>query len=74
MSIVYKLFTALCNLLPDSPLLETIQSLKNAPFIGYLNYFVNVSVLVDLMGLWCAGLIAYKVATVLYNFVIKLIK
>lgn len=74
MSVFYKLFSALCKLFPDSPLLGFIQEFKEMPFMGYLNFFVNVSTLVDMMALWCAALVAYKIAIVAYHFVMKLIK
>lgn len=74
MSVIYKFFQMLVDLFPDDPIVNLIMDFKSAPFLGYLNYFLPISFMVNATMIWVGLLTSYRIIKILVNFVIKFLK
>lgn len=74
MSVIYDLFKMLLDLFPDDPILGFIEEFKGQAWLGYINYFVPVSFMVNVTTVWVGVVFAYRIAKVAVNFVQKLLK
>ena len=74
MSVIYDFFEMLVNLFPDDPVLDLIRDFKSMPFLGYLNYFLPISFMVNATMIWVGLLTGYRVVKILVNFIVKFLK
>jgi hypothetical protein len=62
-------FSAIFSILPNSPF-RLLDSTPIAPFLSTINYFVPVSEILDILGVWIACIGVYY----LYQIVLRWIK
>ncbi len=74
MSIIYKFFKMLVDFFPDDPFLSILMDFKSLPALGYLNYFVPVSFMVNATTIWVGVVVTYRVIKVVINFITKVMK
>lgn len=72
MSILYKLFDMLLKVLPDSPVQGWVESFKSVSFLGYLNYFLPISFMVDVTTIWVSMIVTYRLTVFVYGFIKRL--
>lgn len=74
MSVIYQFFEMLVDVFPDDPLLKIIQEFKSVEWLGYLNFFIPVSFMVNATMVWAGAIVTYRVVKIIANFVTKLLK
>lgn len=74
MSVIYQFFEMVLDLLPDSPVQEWILEFKDVEWLGYLNFFIPISFMVNVTSVWVGLLVSYRVIKVLISFVQSLLK
>lgn len=74
MSVLYKFFKLLVDFFPEDPFLALLTDFKALPALGYLNYFVPVSFMVNATSIWVGAVVTYRVIKMVVDFVIKLFK
>ncbi len=74
MSIVYQFFEAVLNLLPDSPIQEWIEAFKGVSWLGYLNFFIPISFMVNTTAIWVGLLLTFRLIKIVVNFAKSLTK
>lgn len=74
MSLIFDFFKFLIELFPDDPFLSLLADFKGAEWLGYLNFFLPISFMVNSTMIWVAAVTTYRIIKVLVNFIQKLIK
>lgn len=74
MSIIYQFFEAVLNLLPDSPIQGWVESFKGVSWLGYLNFFIPISFMVNTTAIWVGLLLTYRLIRIIVNFANTLTK
>lgn len=74
MSVIYNFFKLLVDFFPEDPFLTILMDFKSLPALGYLNYFVPVSFMVNATGIWVGAIATYRVIRMVVDFIIKVIK
>ena len=65
---------AICNVLPDSPFQQSIDSLNfDQSFLEYLNWFLPIDIAGNIFVGWIACIIAYIVFRLIYKIVVQLL-
>lgn len=64
----------LVDFFPEDPFLALLMDFKSLPALGYLNYFVPVSFMVNATSIWVGAVVTYRVIKMVVDFVIKLFK
>lgn len=60
----------LYDVLPTSPFQPYIQSMKNLPYLGYLNWFIPVGACVTVLEVWLSAILVFY----LYSIILRWIK
>lgn len=67
--ILDKFLSGLLSLLPLSPFTEIISSLSSLPFLGYLNWFIPIGMLLKIGSAWLAAIGVYYLYSVIARWV-----
>lgn len=54
---------------PKDPIAQAISEIKQIETLGYVNYFIPISKMVEVTGLWITGMITAKVCMFVFNIV-----
>lgn len=74
MSIVYQFFEAVLNLLPDSPIQEWVEAFKGVSWLGYINFFIPISFMVNTTATWVGLLLTFRLIKIVVTFAKSLTK
>lgn len=74
MSIVYQFFEAVLNLLPDSPIQEWVETFKGVSWLGYINFFIPISFMVNTTATWVGLLLTFRLIKIVVTFAKSLTK
>lgn len=58
-----KVLSVAIGFLPNSPFTEFINEVSNLPYLGYLNFFVPVSTLVNITVAWTGAIAIYYIVS-----------
>lgn len=71
MAEVYRFLTIILNFFPEDPFTAVIAELGPMEYLGYLNYFIPVSELVRITGLWAGCMVSAKAALFVYHLFLR---
>jgi len=57
------------SLLPQSPFKDIIWEINNSDGIAYLNWFIPVGRILEIMALWLAAILTYYLGTIILRWV-----
>ena len=57
------------SLLPQSPFKDIIWEINNSDAIAYLNWFIPVGRILQIMSLWLAAILTYYLGTIILRWV-----
>lgn len=57
------------SLLPQSPFKDIIWDINNSDGIAYLNWFIPVGRILEIMALWLAAILTYYLGTIILRWV-----
>lgn len=57
------------SLLPQSPFQDIAFEIQNSDAVGYLNWFLPIGRIMQIMGLWLAAILTYYLATIILRWV-----
>ena len=58
---IRNIVAKLVQILPDDPILAFIGDLVTPEWMGYLNYFVPITILVEITKGWCLCIVIYRI-------------
>ena len=71
MKTFFEFLTKIVNLFPKDPLTKFINDLPVLNVLGYFNWFLPVSTIVDITNAWVISMLSARVAMFLYKVLIK---
>lgn len=66
--IINALFGLITTLLPKSPFGVISNYVADIPFLGFLNYFIPIGVMLDILLLWASAMIVYFVGGIVLRW------
>lgn len=61
--------SAILSVFPDSPFQKYLQTYSISKWIGYINYFVPVSAIVDTLSAWTAAIAVYYIYQIVSRWI-----
>lgn len=52
---------------PQDPIAQAIAGIKQIDTLGYINYFIPISQMVEVTGVWVAGMVTAKICMFIFN-------
>lgn len=74
MSFIYQFFEFVLQLLPNDPFLVFLQEFKGQAWLGYLNFFIPISFMVNVTAVWVGVVMSYRIIKIIIDFLQKVMK